>query len=215
LILVWLIVFLASGTGGYVMAGIAGSVTGIYGFYHFRLLIALREQVEKFIKLNDNFKQENSAVVQEVNKLQNASTQLRSTEDALRQSTEKQKENLHVLNELNNNLSNVSSNNSEALSKIQALSKNMVIKWKDQLLSHERDMISKVFDQFEFKDNSSGLNEQEFGEFLSTLPVRYQARFRKMGDFKKLAGDDGILDFDEFKTVLDKMAEQEAVDEKL
>jgi len=133
------------------MAGIAGSVTGIYGFYHFRLLIALREQVEKFTKLNGNFKKENSAVVQEVNKLQNASTQLRSTEDALRQSTEKQKENLRVLNELNNNLSNVSSNNSEALSKIQALSKNMVTKWKDQLLSHERDMISKVFDQFELK----------------------------------------------------------------
>jgi len=36
-----------------------------------------------------------------------------------------------------------------------------------------------------------------------------------MGDFKKLAGDDGILDFDEFKVILDKMAEQEAVDEKI
>jgi len=215
LILVWLIIFLTSRTEGYVISGIAGSITGIYGFYHFRLLMALKEQVERFTKLNQNFKNENSAVVQEVNKLQNAATQLRTTEDALHQSTEKQKENLHQLNQLNNNLANVSTNNSEALSKIQNMSKNMVTKWKDQLLTHERDMLSKVFDQFEFKDNSAGLNEQEFNEFLSTLPVRYQGRFRKMGDFKRLAGDDGILDFDEFKTILDKMAEQEAVDEKL
>jgi len=215
LILIWMIIFLASGTSGYVMAGLAGMVTGVYGFYHFRLLIALREQVEKFTKLNHNFKQENSAIVQEVNKLQNASIQLRATEDALRLSTEKQKENLHQLTQLNNNLSNVSTNNNEAMSKIQNLSKTMVTKWKDQLLSHEREMLSKVFDQFEFKDNSAGLNEQEFNEFLELLPVRYKARFRKMGDFKKLAGDDGILDFDEFKTILDKMSEQEAVDEKL
>jgi len=59
----------------------------------------------------------------------------------------------------------------------------------------------------------NGLTERTFNEFLQELPVRYQARFRKMGDFKQLAGDDGILDVQEFKTILDKMAVQEALNE--
>jgi len=205
LIIVWLIIYLASGNEGYVIAGIAGSITGIYGFYHFRLLMALKEQVENFMKLNVKFKQENTAVLKDVNRLQFASTQLRTMEDTLRQSTEKQKQNLHVLTQLNQNLTAVGGVNSDSMRKIQDMSKTVVSKWKEQMIKHERGMLFAVYEQMEFKDNQSGLDENEYKEFFQLIPPKYQERFKKLGTFKELAGDDNVLDLDEFKAILDKI----------
>jgi len=211
LILLWIIIFFITGNGGYVAAGVVGCITALFGFYHFRLLAALREQVEKLSKMNQKFKKENIKIVQEVTKLQEAATQLKVMEDVLQQSTEKQKENLHHLTQLNQNLSSIGTNNNDTMHKVQNMSKTMVSKWKEQLLSHERRLLSKVFDQLEFKDNNEGIQEDEFNQFLELLPVRYQARFRKLGDFKQLAGDDGKIDYEEFKKLLDNMADQEAL----
>jgi len=90
-VILWLILYLASGNSGYIIAGIAGCVTAFYGFYHFRLLMALKEEVEKVGKLNKDFRRTNADVIKEVNNLNNAATQLRTTENTLRESTETQK----------------------------------------------------------------------------------------------------------------------------
>jgi len=208
-IILWLIIYLAAGNGGYVIAGIAGCSTAAYGFNHFRILMALREQVDVFAKQNKLFKCENMAVVKEVNKLEQASIQLRTMESTLRESTEKQKENLHNLNQLNQNLSTLGGVNNDAMNRLQDMSKKMASQWKTQLVKHERDLLFSVYEQHEFKDNQAGLQEDEYRQFLEALPLKYQQRFHKMGTFKELAGDDGILDSEEFKSILDKMSEQE------
>jgi len=209
LVLLWLIIYLASGNGGYVIAGVAGCITALFGWHQFRLLMALKEQVEVTAKLNSQFKNENMAVLKEVNSLQNATSQLTTTEGTLRQSTEKQKANLHNLNQLNENLSQMGGANNDAFKKIHEMSKSVVSKWKDQLQIHERDMLISVYEQHEMKDNQSGLQEDEYNQFLAALPTKYQERLKKLGTFKQLAGNDNVLDYEEFKGYLDKMAAQE------
>jgi len=202
---VWLILYLASGNSGYVIAGIAGCITGIFGFYQFRLLMVLKEQVETLTKLNANFKRENSAIIKEVHNLESASIQLRSTQDRLRQSTEKQKENIENLTELNKNLSTMGGSNSESMTRIQDMSKKMVSKWKEELYKHERQLLVTVYERHEFKDNEEGLQEDEYKEFLEALPADYKARFQEKGSFKELADSNGIIHYDKFKEFLDQM----------
>jgi len=84
----------------------------------------------------------------------------------------------------------------------------MVAKWKEQLIKHERQLLFAVYEQHEFKDKEAGLQEEEYRQFLEVLPQTYQQRFHKMGTFKDLAGDDGVIDLEEFKIILDKMVEQ-------
>jgi len=214
LVLVWVIIFFASGgSKGFIAAGVVGCFSALVGFYHFRLLMGLKEKVEKLSNLNSDLKRENVIVNREVNKLQEAEMQLKTTENALHQSLTKQKETLHNLTKLTQNLSTIGSkNNNDAINKLQNMSKATVSKWKEQLLSHERQFLTKLFEKFEFK-NDDGLQEDEFNKFLEIMPVKYQIRFRKMGIFKQLAGNDKKIDFDEFKIILDKMANQEINDE--
>jgi len=214
LVLVWIIIFFASGgSEGYIVAGIVGCLSALFGFYHFRLLMGLQENIEKLSQLNHDLKRENIIVNREVNKLQEAETQLKTTENVLHQSLIKQKETLHNLTKLTQNLSVIGAkNNNDGINKIQNMSKVAVSKWKEQLLSHERQFLTTLFEKFEFK-NDDGLEEDEFNKFLEIMPVKCQVRFRKMGNFKQLAGDDKKIDFDEFKIILDKMANQEINDE--
>jgi len=198
--------YLASGNSGYVIAGIAGCITGLFGFYQFRLLMALKEQVETLTKLNVNFKSENSAIIKEVHNLESASIQLRSTEDRLRQSTQKQKENINNLNELNKNLGTMGGSNMESMARIQDMSKKMVSKWKEELLKHERQLLVIVYERHEFKDNEAGLQEDEYKEFLAALPEDYQQRFQVKGTFKELADSNGVIHYDKFKEFLDQMS---------
>ena len=66
-------------------------------------------------------------------------------------------------------------------------------------------------DTLEFRDDKDGLNEQEFNEFLRELPQSYRNRFKAQGrDFSEMAGPDGIMDYREFRDMIDGFAEAEA-----
>jgi len=82
----------------------------------------------------------------------------------------------------------------------------MVKKWKEELAKHERSLLFTVYERVEFKDNEAGLQEDEYKDFLATLPVDYQQRFNQKGTFSQLAGSDGVLDLDKFKELLDQMS---------
>ncbi len=62
----------------------------------------------------------------------------------------------------------------------------------------------------EYKDDKEDMSEEEFNEFLEALPESYRVRFRKMGKtFKDLAGDDELMQYDEFTQLVDEWAEAE------
>ena len=81
---------------------------------------------------------------------------------------------------------------------------------QENLIRHEKQILMKVFDHLEMKDRVDGLSKDEFENFWTQMPSSYVQRWRAMGiTFEELAGDD-VLDYEEFRSLVDKFAEQEA-----
>ena len=82
---------------------------------------------------------------------------------------------------------------------------------KKELVQHERDILHQVQEAMEFGDDQDGLTEDEYNRFIAALPKTFRQRFENMGQtFKEIAGDDGVLDMDEFTELADKFALLEA-----
>merc|ERR1712048_1452477 len=157
---------------------------------HFRILLGLKEQVDKMSSLNRKFRAENAALQQEVDKLSRASEQLSSVESGLKESNRRLKENVE---------------------KFKKSSEQVMRTMQESLIRHEKDILNKVFDHMEFGDNKPGLSKEEFAGFWKQMPNSYALRWEKTGQtFEEIAGDDGVLDYQEFTAMCDQFAEQEA-----
>lgn len=113
LTIVWLLMFITSAGGAtsYILAGVAAILMSGYGANHFRILLGLKEQVDKMSKLNREFRAENAALQQEVDKLSRAREQLSSVEAGLKESNRKLKENVEKFRKLDENLKKLADSN--------------------------------------------------------------------------------------------------------
>jgi len=213
LTLIWMIMYLVGSTTGYILAGISAIVMAAYATNHFRLLLGLKEEVDKMGKLNKEFKQENASLRQEVDKLSRARVQLQSVDAELRESNVRLKNNLVKFRELDDNLKNLSDNNLEGLSKLKKTSQAVMDRWTESLIKNEKAILNKVYDKFEFKDGNADLSEDEFHQFLDSLPSEYRKQFQAMGKtFKQLAGDDNMMQYEEFTALVDAWVDNVATD---
>mmetsp|Transcript_61275 Transcript_61275/g.97535 ORF Transcript_61275/g.97535 Transcript_61275/m.97535 type:complete len:279 (-) Transcript_61275:1047-1883(-) len=214
LTIVWLLMFIVSGgndSTAYILAGVAAIIMSGYGANHFRILLGLKEQVDKMSKLNREFRAENAALQQEVDKLSRAREQLSSVEAGLKESNRKLKENVEKFRKLDENLKKLADSNIEGLEKLQKSSEQVMKTMQESLVRHEKEILNKVFDHLELGDNREGLTKAEFEEFWKQMPSSYAERWRKKKQkFEDIAGDDGILDYDEFTKLCDQFAEDEA-----
>ena len=69
----------------------------------------------------------------------------------------------------------------------------------------------RVQETMELGDDTDGLTEDEYNHFISALPRNFQRRFESMKQsFDEIAGDDGVLDLEEFTKLCDQFAVAEA-----
>jgi len=212
LTIVWLIMFISSmgGATSYILAGVSAIIMSAMGANHFRILLALKEEVDKMSRLNQQFRAENMALQQEVDKLGRAREQLSSVEAGLKESNRKLKENVEKFRKLDENLKKLADSNIEGLEKLQKSSQQVMKTMQENLIRHEKQILMKVFDHLELKDTKDGLSKSEFDNFWTQMPSSYNARWKAMGmSFEELAGDD-VLDYEEFRRLVDTFAEKEA-----
>merc|ERR1712083_815602 len=86
--------------------------------------------------------------------------------------------------------------------------KKMQGRWAEELKRRERKVLSVIFDRVEMGDDEEGLSFEEFQEFKGHLPITYQLRMAKLGTWLEIAGDDGVLQFDEFQELMDNFVDQ-------
>jgi len=212
LTVIWLFMYIAGQASGYILAGAFAVVMSVYGANHFRLLLGLKEEVDKMDKLNQAFRAENAAIKQEVDKLSRARESLTNVEEKLEESNAKLKENLEKFRELDNNLKKLAGSNIQGLEKLQSSCEAVMNRWKESLIKHEKTLLNKVFDGFEFADDKPDMSKEEFQNFIKALPPAYQERWRNMKvTFEELAGDDNLMQYDEFRKLVDRWAEEEAL----
>lgn len=83
---------------------------------------------------------------------------------------------------------------------------------KESLVRHEKQILFEVYKHLQMNDGKRGLDEKEYGQFLAALPQTYRDRFERQGQtFRRLAGDDGVIDMKEFMHLCDTFAEEEAM----
>ena len=83
--IVWIPMYFmsAGGAQSYILGGVACIVMSFYALGHFKVLLGLKDQVDKMNKLNATFRQENKALKQEIDKLNFAERKLSSVQSEL------------------------------------------------------------------------------------------------------------------------------------
>ena len=109
--------------------------------------------------------------------------------------------------ELNKNLEATGKQNMELLGRLNGMANKMQNKWTEELVKKERKILSVCFDRFDWENGADGISRDEF---KLTLPIEYQLRITRAGDWLEIAGDDGILQLDEFTELMDRFAEDVA-----
>jgi len=210
--LFWVILKASSGITGDILCGVSAIVLSLWGAQHFKILLGLKENVEKMARNNREFKKENGEMQRQVDKLLKAQVELAATHDTLNRTTNEYKENIAKFKALDEKLNSLADDSIAGLGALKEMSKNVQASIVKEMKQHERDVLSTTFEAVELRDDQDGLSEQEFNQFVSALPANFQERFSTMSEqgksFKDIAGDDGIMDMDEFTTLCDEFAEQ-------
>ena len=71
------------------------------------------------------------------------------------------------------------------------------------VIQNEKAALLAAFYETCYRDNEIGLTRSEYGRFLDRLPRSQRARFEERGTFQELAGEDGVIDLQEFQELVD------------
>ena len=134
--------------------------------------------------------------------------ELKDTSTRIREAIKRQEISLAKFRQLNINLEATGKKNLEILGDLNKMADKMETKWKEELIKKERKILHVCFDRFEWENGADGISRAQFTQFKLTLPMEYQLRLTKAGDWKQIAGEDGILQLDEFIDLLDNFAEE-------
>merc|ERR1719334_1520912 len=77
----WVILKASSGITGDILCGVSAIVLSLWGAQHFKILLGLKENVEKMARNNREFKKENGEMQRQVDKLLKAQVELAATHD--------------------------------------------------------------------------------------------------------------------------------------
>eukprot|EP01083_Nonionella_stella_P193168 713716_1 len=192
----------------FIIAGIFGILTSVYALNHFRILIHLKIEIDKFHKLNRHFSSENALLSHQVYKLSSECNELQDTHNKLAVINLKTKENNQKFHALQKSLRAVNYDNIKGINSIRNKVTKISSDWNDKVLQRERDVLYKIFERFEHLhgNESEGLSREHFDEFLTMIPSAYKLRFDRLGTFEKLARGKCYIDFKDFGACLDVFA---------
>lgn len=178
-----------------------------FAAYSFRIGLALREQVKKYAGLNIQFKKENAELSANVDNLNRARAELGGVQSSLAASNKRMGENISKFRSLQENLNKFAGGNIEGMEELQKQAEKMKGSWQDSLIKNEKSIFHKIFEELEMKDDQEDMSREEFEGFLKALPEDYSALFATKS-WEKMAGEDGIMQFEEFKDVVDEIVEE-------
>merc|ERR1712129_125578 len=208
---IWIIIRATGSLTGDILSGLCAFILACYGANHFRILLGLKEQVDRYSALNQGFKDENVAMQMEVSKLTKAAEELTAISHRLNQTTKSYQENISKFKALDEKLGKLADDNIAGLEKLQEMSATVQDSIQKELVQHQRDILMRVQETMEFGDDKEGMSEDDYNRFIQLLPAGFQKRFDDMQqNFEDIAGDDGILDLDEFTKICDTFAVEEA-----
>merc|ERR1719433_1400798 len=174
---------------------------------HFRTLLGLKERVQELARNNVEMKSENALLTSTVSKLSKKQEELAAVNADLMETSQQYKANIRRFQEIDEKLKTLGDDNIVGLENLREMSKNVMGSLKKELIQHQRDILRTTHEAFEFGDDNEGMNKEEYERFLKALPDDFRGRFESMGrTFEDIAGDDGVIDLDEFTAPADQFS---------
>jgi len=206
----WIILRATGTLTGDILSGLSGFAFALYAANYFRIVIRLKEQLDKFARFNQTFKYETKDLQLMVSKLGNAVEQLAGISTQLHEIQGSYEANVGKFRALDQKLRQLGDDSVAGMGKLKKMSQYVCDALQRELLQHEREILNKCEESVEFKDKSEGLSQEEYDRFIAVLPEQYRQRFKALGSFQEVSGNDNTLDVDEFSKLCDRFAEAEA-----
>eukprot|EP01084_Bolivina_argentea_P248765 416193_1 len=183
-------------------------VLNIYACWYFNKLRNVISQVEGLSFNRNKLKLKRLKLSAEVDKIATANARLTDQHARLMDVNEKNRENLDSFRTIQENMEVVGASTVDEMTDLVGKSRAIESKWHDQLYEHERNLLHTVFERMEQRQGSRmGMNAEQFKEFENQLPQEYKHRFDRMGTFHHLAKGQSLIQYDDFRCVLDVFAE--------
>lgn len=192
----------------YIVSGIIGLIISSVGMYAMSQIMQLMKANDEFAEKNEKMAVDRAEIKRKVDELRKSNDDLVRARDDFRRSNQKQRENKQNFIQMKDMLQGMDAKDFESMQKKMQSMQN---KWQNARMEKEKNMLHTVFDRFEGTHSiQDGMDESQFAEFLEMLPQDYQDRFERLGTFHKLSGEDGKLDYSDFKEMMDQYAKMAA-----
>merc|ERR1712192_268476 len=135
-------------------------------------------------------------------------SKLEETTGAMKRDVDTLKATLGQYDELKNSLQEICGDNQQLNDLINDVN-DMYSSMKNTILSNTRAGILSAYYNAALMDESEGMSEREYKRFLARLDKKTRGIFQSFGSFASIAGDDSLIDLNEFQQLVDKLlAEQ-------
>eukprot|EP01084_Bolivina_argentea_P154331 269051_1 len=185
------------------------SLLGAWAVYKYGVI---QDQIDRLKEENSKYEHEIGELKgtrvrlgKEVNELQ---TTVHDLEHDAKELDEETKEFEGLVEELRN----IAGDNEDILALLDNTNK-IFNDMRKVVLENERAHLLSTFYECAFRDDDNRMDKGEYERFLGRLSKRQREKFKELGTFEELAGDDGAIDLQEFQTMLEEILTE--VDELL
>jgi len=189
-----------------VVSTVVFSIIAALGVYKWG---TVEEQIELFKQENDKYAQEIDELRTTKDQLAGEVTKLQETTHSLNRDVDNLKATLSQYDELKNSLSEICGDNQQLNDLINDVN-DMYNSMKNTILSNTRAGILSAYYDAALKDDEEGMSQREYKRFLARLDKKTREIFKEFGSFEEIAGDDGLIDLNEFQGLVDKLLSEQA-----
>ena len=193
----------------------ASSFLSMFSAYMIYLAGSMDDQIDRLEEENDNYQNELAKVTQTRQKLGNENDKLENTVGHLKTDADVLDEKSKEFEGLVDDLGGIAQEHEdihEVLSKTGKLFKQV----RKVMIQIEKSQLLTMYYECAFRDNDDTMDKNEYIRFLARLGKEERKRFKELGSFEFLAGDDGCIDLKEFEHFLGeycKVDEQKLLEE--
>jgi len=184
-----------------VLATVVFSIIAALGVYKWG---TVQEQIELFKEENEKYGAEIDQLRSTRESLSTQVQKLEETTNAMQRDVDTLKETLGQYDELKNSLQEICGDNQQLNDLINDVN-DMYASMKNTILSNTRAGILSAYYNAALMDESEGMSEREYKRFLARLDKKTRGIFQGFGSFESIAGEDSLIDLNEFQQLVDKL----------
>merc|ERR1712154_24577 len=185
------------------------SLLGAWAVYKYGVI---QDQIDRLKEENAKYEQEIGELTSTRKRLGNEVNELQTTVHDLEHDAKELDEETKEFEGLVEELRNIAGDNEDILALLDNTNK-IFNDMRKVVLENERAHLLSTFYECAFRDDDNRMDENEYKRFLGRLSKRQREKFKDLGSFKDLAGDDNHIDLQEFQTMLEEVLTE--VDELL